>query len=308
LHLGDLLCCIPAVRAFKNAYPESKLILIGLPWAESFAKRFSHYFDGFIAFPGYPGLPEQGFTPSIFEEFSDQMKAIQFDLLLQMQGTGTIVNPMLKTFGAKTMGGFDPVTDRITASLRLMRYPNHGHEIDRNLALMGFLGIHSSDTGLEFPIDTDDREEFSVLKLPLKPRKYVCIHPGSRGSWRQWPPLYFASIANYCSSLGFDVVLTGIREELQIVRHVSSLMKKPPVIAAGKTSLDSLGILIDESAAVICNCTGVSHIASALNIPAVVISMDGEPWRWAPKNTELQRCVDWTRNPDYQLVFKEVAA
>jgi len=308
LQLGDMLCIVPAVRAFKNAYPKAELTLIGLPWAESFAKRFSHYFDKFIPFPGYPGLPEQEFKPAVFEQFSDEVKAEHFDLLLQMQGNGTIVNPMLKTLGAKLMAGFDPAADRVTEQTRLLRYPNRGHEIDRHLELISFLGICAQDTALEFPIYEGDREELKELNLPLTAERYICIHPGSRGSWRQWPPLYFASIANYCFSLGFDVVLTGTKDELQIVRHVSSLMNKPPVIAAGKTSLGSLAVLISESAAIICNCTGVSHMASALNIPAVVISMDGEPWRWAPKDTEVQRCVDWTRNPDYHLVFKEVAA
>lgn len=308
LQLGDLLCSIPAIRAFKTFYPEAELTLIGLPWAASFVSRFNHYFSNFIPFPGYPGLPEQEFDPAAFEEFQAQVKDYQFDLLIQLQGNGTIVNSMLKTLGAAKLLGFDRNKDSITPKERWLKYPDYGHETDRHLALMAFIGIHSANNSLEFPIYPADREEFIQMNLPVEKGKYICIHPGSRGNWRQWPPLYFAALADYCDSSGYKVVLTGTSNELQIVKHVSSLMKAEPVIAAGKTTLGSLAVLIEEAAAVICNCTGVSHMASALQVPAVVISMDGEPYRWAPQNHELQRCVDWTKNQDYQSVLREVVA
>lgn len=308
LQLGDLMCAIPAVRALKSYYPDSEITLIGLPWAKAFADRFSKYFSSFIHFPGYPGLPEQGFNIGEFETFMENIKSEQFDLIFQMQGNGTIVNAIIKKFGARYTIGFDPVEDSITPKTRMLHYPNTGHEIDRMLALLSFIGIHSDDTSLEFPIHKQDRVDLDHLALPVKKGKYVCVHPGSRGNWRQWPPVYFANIADYCYGMGYSIVLTGTKDELQLIKHVTSLMKNEPIIAAGKTSLGTLGILIKESFAIICNCTGVSHMASALKTPAVVISMDGEPWRWAPKDAELQRCIDWTKNKDYKLVLKEVAA
>ncbi len=64
----------------------------------------------------------------------------------------------------------------------------------RHLELMAFLGIPNDGTDLEFPLLKSDAEELKKLKLPVKPGQYICIHPGSRGNWRQWPPLYFAGI------------------------------------------------------------------------------------------------------------------
>src|SRR4051794_35124743 len=86
LQLGDLLCVVPAIRSLRAAYPFAEITLLGLPWAESFVKRFNQYFDRFIHFPGYPGLPEQPSSAEAWKKFAEKIEEEQFDLLIQMQG------------------------------------------------------------------------------------------------------------------------------------------------------------------------------------------------------------------------------
>jgi ADP-heptose:LPS heptosyltransferase len=306
LQLGDLLCCIPAVRALKLAKPSLHITLIGLPWAQQFVARFSHYFDDFITFPGYPGLPEQPINMQALEVFLLEVRARKFDLLLQMQGNGTIVNPLLLTFGAQFVAGFDPLKNRNSRRETFLKYPDYGHETERHIALMEHLGVYPVGSQLEFPVFPQDITDYEELNLGLQKGKYICVHAGSRGAWRQWPPLFFAGLADLCSERGYTVVLTGTTDEMPIVEEVAGFMKTRSVIAAGKTTLGSLAVLIGRAAGIICNCTGVAHIASALEIPSVVISMDGEPWRWAPQDVQLHKCIDWTRYPDYTLVKEAV--
>ena len=106
LQLGDMLCAMPALRALRSSYPDAEITLIGLPWAKSIVERFSDYIDRFISFPGYPGLPEQPFDEEEFEFFLKKTRKEKFDLLLQMQGNGTIVNELLSQFGASNLVGF----------------------------------------------------------------------------------------------------------------------------------------------------------------------------------------------------------
>ncbi len=56
------------------------------------------YFDDFLSFPGYPGLPEQNFDQVLFDAFLHKVQAMKFDLIIQMQGNGTIVNQLLQVF------------------------------------------------------------------------------------------------------------------------------------------------------------------------------------------------------------------
>jgi len=185
-------------------------------------------------------------------------------------------------------------------------YPTGIHEIERHLALMNNLGIETQGTELEFPLYKKDYEDFEALNFPIHQQKYVCVHPGSRGAWRQWPPKYFADLANYCSQQNLKVVITGTKDELLIVEEVKKYLKEEPVMAVGKTTIGAVGVLIRNAALLISNCTGVSHMAAAFETPSMVISMDGEPERWGPLNKELHRTIDWTKAPDFNFAFDEL--
>lgn len=149
----------------------------------------------------------------------------------------------------------------------------------------------------------NDEEAVHQLMLPILPNKYVCIHPGSRGAWRQWPPRYFAALADICIENGFTAVITGTNEELDITREVMKCMKHPAIDVTGKTNLGAVAWLIQNAYMLIANCTGVSHIASATKTKSLVISMDGEPERWAPLNKELHVVIDWTKHPQFDKVL-----
>jgi ADP-heptose:LPS heptosyltransferase len=220
---------------------------------------------------------------------------------LQMQGNGTFVNTMIPLFNARFQAGFYSANDYCPDKDLFILYPEGIHESERHLRLMQHLGAKSTDASLEFPLYPSDEEDLSALNLPVSTDTYVCVHPGSRGTWRQWPPEHFAALANRCADSGLTVVLTGTTSELPIIHQVAAQLDHPPLIAAGKTSLGAIAVLIRDASALISNCTGVSHIATALKTPSIVISMDGEPERWAPLNRQLHYTIDWTKTPDFNL-------
>ena len=301
LQLGDMLCTVPAFRALRAAFPEAQITLLGLPWAASFVNRFSTYLDQFIHFPGYPGLPEQPFDSQQWEVFRQQIQDENFDLVLQMQGNGNIVNEMLREISNGTLAGFHS-SGNYKKSDTFIEYPNGISEIEKHLLMLENLGISSKGTDLEFPVSSREIENLKALRLPVSDKKYVCVHPGSRGSWRQWPPSHFACMADLCFGMGYKIIVTGTNDEAEITEKVISLMDCPAINLTGKTGLGEIGELIKNAALLISNCTGVSHIASATKTPSIVISMDGEPERWGPLNTKIHKTVDWTKDPGFDFV------
>ncbi|HEX6964629.1 MAG TPA: glycosyltransferase family 9 protein [Gemmatimonadaceae bacterium] len=304
-----MLCAVPALRALRAAYPQSDIILIGIPWARDFAARYDRYLDGFIEFPGFPGLPEQPVHTRHIPFFLRDVQRHGFDVVLQMHGSGRLTNPIVALFGASRYAGFreahgfcpdDPAN--------FLEWPTGGPEIRRLLQLTTFLGAPSRGDHLEFPIRDADRAEVhdTPALRELRPGEYVCIHPGARDPAKRWSPARFAAVADALADAGLQVVLTGTTAEAPITRAVADAMRATPLDAAGPMSLGALAALMRDARLVICNDTGVSHLACAVGVPSVVIFLRADPERWAPLDVTRHRIVYDPRScrrraPDHAL-------
>lgn len=301
LQLGDLLCAVPAFRALRSALPTAKIVLVGLPWAKTFVERFDRYLDGFIEFPGYPGLPERSLDSAKAQltqihkipQFFQAAQAQQFDLAIQMHGSGTLTNPLTVMLGARLNAGFYAPEGYCPDRDRFLPYPEQDSEVWRLLRLMEFLGIPLQGDELEFPVQEADRRSLTLIPevSRLNDREYVCVHPGSRSRHRRWSPEQFAQVADALATQGLQVVLTGSTEEMGLTQAVAQAMKAPTLNLAGKTSLGALAALLNRARLLVCNDTGVSHVATGLRVPSVVIFTGSEPQRWAPRDRQLHRII-----------------
>lgn len=307
LQLGDMLCAIPAIRALKTLIPESQITLIGLPWARSFVQRFSKYFYGFIQFPGYPGLPEQGYDETAFKKFIQEVKREKFDLIIQLHGNGSIINPMIENLEAKYKAGYFQENTVCPNKNLFMEYPDDLPEIERHLQLLKFLGAPSRGKHLEFPLSKGEKMKFNLLckKLRLNRKGYVCLHPGARDNKRWWSPEKFALIGDAIAQRGYQVLLTGTEIEKETVYKVEDLMEFPALNCVGKTDLGMLAALIKNSKMIFSNDTGVSHIAAAMKTPSVVVFLSSDPLRWAPLNKDLHQIILPQHAEDIKMILKK---
>ena len=130
LQLGDMLCAIPALRALRIALPHAHITLVGLPWAEQFVRRFPHYIDDFIAFPGHPAFPEQPVREGELESFYNTMRERRYDLAIQLHGSGATSNSVVAMFGAAAVAGYVPAVDRADGEA-FPPYPEPNDQISR---------------------------------------------------------------------------------------------------------------------------------------------------------------------------------
>jgi ADP-heptose:LPS heptosyltransferase len=300
LKLGDLLCAVPTFRALRAAWPAAEIVLVGLPWAAEFAGRFRHYLDGFRELPGWPGLPERDPEVTRIPVFLAAMQAERFDLAIQLHGSGRFVNDVVMLFGAaRTAGFFLPGDHRPDPDL-FMPWPDRGLETRRLLALAQFLGLPLLGEELEFPLRAEDQHAVAATAGDLRPGEYVCVHPGASVPERRWPVGQFAAVADALAGHGLAVVLTGCAEEAHLTRSVARAMRTPALDLAGKTDLGACAVLLAGARLLVCNDTGVSHLAAAVRTPSVVLSTSHNSARWAPADRRRHRvlCTDRGVQPE----------
>jgi ADP-heptose:LPS heptosyltransferase len=146
---------------------------------------------------------------------------------------------------------------------------------------------------LEFPLGRQDWDEYAALAAAydLKPGQYVCVHPGARLLTRRWPPERFAAVADELADAVRHIVITGSEDEQELAGRVQRAMRCPALNLAGRTRLGSLAALIAGSRLLLCNDTGVSHVAAALGTSSVVISSGTDARRWAPLDGQRHRFI-----------------
>lgn len=314
LHLGDMLCVIPAVRAIRTAFPEAKIVLIGLAWQRDFVQRFSKYFNEFIEFPGWPGLPEQEPDVEKIINFLWYIRKEKFDLIFQMQGNGDITNSMCmlwggdKVCGLRTEKGYAPDPDLFPVS------EDGDHEVLRFLKLPAVLGLPHTGDHLEFPLEPKEIESSRrlLLEAGFAPKDYVCLHPGARDKRRRWPVEKFALVASRLAASGHALVLTGSEAERDVLRALEYSVSTPVlniVERFGHLSAGELAAVLFHSRMLVSNDTGVSHLAAALQLPSVILfSPYSDINRWRPLDIDKHIAIPWQRAEDITYVMEAIDA
>ncbi|MBL1174933.1 glycosyltransferase family 9 protein [Pantanalinema sp. GBBB05] len=285
--IGDFVCATPAFRALRQALPQAEISLIAMPFVAELVAR-SPYLDRLIPFPGFPGMAEQFFAADRTLDFFHQMQAENFDLAIQMHGSGVYANPLTLMLGAQKTTGFIRPGDTAGCLDAALAMPENLHEIRRVLALINFLGVPSRGEQLEFPLELADHHVaeslLAQLKLPL-----IGLHPAAGDMNKQWSTDRFIQVGRalqqQCQG---TVVVVGNQESWQLADQVTQGIGQGAVNLAGKTSLPVLGAVLDRLSVLITNDSGPAHIAYARQIPTVTLFGHTDPLTWGALHSTLQ--------------------
>jgi ADP-heptose:LPS heptosyltransferase len=208
-----------------------------------------------------------------------------------MHGSGATSNPPTVLLGARRTAGFYLPGQYCPDEKLFLPYPEGEHEVRRLLRLLAFLGIPAQGEALEFPLTEADWLSLPVAAAALRPGRFVCLHPGASAAGRRWPLRCFAEVGDGLAALGWPVVLTGGPAERGLTRRLAQAMTAPALDLGGQTGLGGLAALLSQAGLLVCNDTGVSHLAAALRVASVVIFVASDPARWAPLDGERHRAL-----------------
>lgn len=287
--LGDVICVVPALRRLRRAWPNAEITYIGLPQVEPVVARYADLRLRFLAFPGFPGVPEYPFDHDRLRDFLAARRAEpRLDLAIQMHGSGGVTNVFAALLGAEATAGWHVPGTWCPDPRFYWHFPDSLSERERWTALAGRIGAAGDgDDAPWFPITDAERAALD----PALSGNLAVLHPGASDPARRWSPERFAAVGDRLAAEGLRVVLTGTANEAEIVARVAAAMSEPAIDLCGRTGLGEMAALIERARIVVTNDTGTAHLCAALRSPSVTIFLVSDPARWAAADTRLHVAV-----------------
>ena len=267
--LGDLIHALPAISDAHSAFPEMELDWVVDENFQEIARWHPAVKNVFTT--NHRKWREELFRPKTYLSLYSLAKSLRqtkYDLVIDGQGNFKTALLTLLTRGVKVGFDKDSVRERIAHYAYDRRAPAswQAHAIDRLRMLFAFaLGYPLPGTPPNFQIQ---QERFIKPAIDLPPSYLFFVH---NASWetKLWPEAHWIELIKEATSAGYQILLPwgspGERE--RAVRLAIS----PQVTVLPRLSLSEIGYVIAQARACVCMDTGLSHLAAALNVPALTL-------------------------------------
>ncbi len=134
---------------------------------------------------------------------------------------------------------------------------------------------------ISFPVirSTAEDQEKTLTALKLqRPEKVVAFCPGAEyGPAKRWPAEHFATLSKSLAQQGYSIWLFGSAKDHAIAAEISEQANGTTTNLCGTTSLDQAIDLLALANLVVCNDSGLMHVAAALDRPIVALYGSSSP-------------------------------
>jgi ADP-heptose:LPS heptosyltransferase len=158
------------------------------------------------------------------------------------------------------------------------------HESEHNLYPLALLGVHEDDLSSRLvPTAEEERDcERFLAAAVTEGGGFVVIHPGAGKKQNIWPAARFAAVSR---ALGERLSLASIVVRGPVDGEAVDDLLGAGIAASAVLSCPTPGFLaalLHRAALVLCNDTGVMHIAGAVGARCVAVFGPTDPARWKP--------------------------
>ena len=126
---------------------------------------------------------------------------------------------------------------------------------------------------------TASQQAATLASLGLEPpRRLVVFCPGAEfGPAKRWPAAHFATLARELAGRGHGIWLLGSPKDRPVAEEITTLAPGACQNLCGTTSLAQAVDLIAQAELVVCNDSGLMHVAAALDRPLVALYGSSSP-------------------------------
>ena len=288
--IGDVILTLPAIRALRENFPQSRLVVCvrekareiieDCPWASAAMTVRKE---------------RKRLKAAVMDQarWMRELRSNRFDLVIDLR-TGTRGAIIAGLSGAGTRIGRFAADGRLWRNrvfTHLVTPPDEAfqHAAEHNLNILFPLGLKVQDSALQILIPYHRKQAairlFSSESIPMN-RPLLAFHPFSLWKYKEWQVNSCAELIDDIQ-LRYDVtiVITGSSEERGRADQVVARCKTKPFNLAGKTSIGGLAAVLFACRGFIGVDTAALHLAAAVGIPTLGIFGPSPAVCWAPRGS-----------------------
>ena len=278
--IGDMVLLTPALRALKNAYPESNLALLLRPRVADLMETHP-YVDTCIV-----DTKKRGRYRSV-TGLVRRIDEATFDVAVVLHPT-SFRNALLPFLARVPIRVGTRVSGRGMLLTASCEDDTSGHEVQRYLQVLRLLDINTPPDFLAFWHTDADRQMIQDLLSAegvSVTDRLVALNLGTTWRTKQWDIANFAKVIEQIAHRTPDtsVVLTGSSAETALAAALPTSL--PAINLVGKTSILQLGALLERCEICLTCDSGPMHIAAAVGTPTVALFGPTDPVRHKPYGT-----------------------
>ncbi len=275
--VGDLVLSTPAIKALKEKYPHSKLIVLASRSNYSLLEN-NPYVDQTLIYDAKQSLLMK--LKSI-----KHLRTFGFDMAVDPYVDYELKTALIAFLsGATKRIGYASHGREILFNLPAPEIDENEHFADLTLGVLKPLGIIPKERNPEIFLAEDEKKWASnwLSKRKLDSRPVVGIHPGAYYESQRWPPDHFSELIRELGKAETRelILFGGPGDEMLLDSIVSSIGSD--IRTYIPDDLRKFAALLSCCSVFICNNSGPLHIAVAVNTPTISLMGPTRKDRWMP--------------------------
>ncbi|MBC8277149.1 MAG: lipopolysaccharide heptosyltransferase II [FCB group bacterium] len=263
---GDILLTSPLIRCLRKKYPDSTIDF-------AVKSNFTDVISDNENINNIVILPDNADNKDL-KRIAKVVKENRYDYILDIHGN--FRSWYISIFsGSKVLRWEKPRFKRwLLVNFKKNKLDRRPVISLRYLETAFELGVEDDGKGLDFRISDDSIQTGHDLleSLGLADKKIAAIAPGAKWPTKRWGESNYAELAKKLISSGFDGILTlGSSSERELCENICAKIGDCAFNLAGQTGIQIAAAIIAKSELYLGNDSGLSHLASAVQTPSIVI-------------------------------------
>jgi len=290
--MGDMMLATPALRAVRETYPGARIGVVTSTLNRGVLAN-SPFVDRVFTYDKRRPASHIAMLRALRRERFDLaivLHTVSFSfttlMLAVLSGARVRIGSTSARIGDELTGSYLNITLPLPSPSQLAAM----NEAEHNLFPLRYVGITTNDLSpLIVPGEASERWADAFARECWRDHTVkLAVHPGAGKAENIWKPEHFAAVVNALGAThALSLAVVQGPADAAPVEVFTAACTHPAVVVRGR-SITDVAALVKRADLVLCNDTGVMHVACAAGARVLGIFGPTDPARWAPRSPGLR--------------------